>query len=67
MWLGCGGITGDQLDDAGELLDFAQRMAQAEFGDGAPGRVDHPPGRGRAAAEGLQHGLAPGRRRLDRG
>ena len=42
-------------------------MAQAELGDRAPGRVDHPSGRRGAAAEGLQHGLAPRRRRLDRG
>ena len=42
-------------------------MPQAEFGDRAPGRVDHPSRRGGAAAKRLQHGLAPRRRRLDRG
>ena len=41
-------------------------MTQAKLGDRAPGRVDHPSGRGGAAAEGLQHGLAPRRRRLHR-
>ena len=67
MRLGRGRIVHNQLDDAGELLDLEQRMAQAQLGDGAPGRVDHPTGRCGAAAEGLQHGLAPRRRRFDRG
>ena len=52
---------------SGELLDLEQRMPQAELGDRAPGRVDHPARRRGAAAEGLQHGLTPRRGRLDRG
>ncbi len=44
MRLGRSRIVQDELDDAGELLNLEKRMAQAEFGDRAPGRVDHPPG-----------------------
>src|SRR5271167_2404016 len=63
----CGSrIVDDQLDNAGKLLNFQKRMAQAEFGDCAPRRVDHPSGRCAASAEGLQYGLASRRRRLDR-
>ena len=67
MRLGRGRIVDDQLDDAGELLDLEKRMAQAELGDRAPSRVDHPSGRRGASAKGLQHSLAPRRRRFDRG
>ena len=56
----------DQLDDAGELLNLEKCMAQAELGDRASSRVDHPPCCGGAAAEGLQDSLASRRRRLDR-
>ena len=66
MRLGRGGIVHDQLDDAGKLLDLEKGMTQAEFGDRAPGRVDHPSGGGGAAAERLQHGLAARRCRFDR-
>ncbi len=42
-------------------------MAQAELGDCAAGRVDHPPGRGRTTAERLENGLASRRGGLDGG
>ena len=66
MFLGRSGVIEHQLDDAGEVLDFEERMAQAQLGDGAPSGVDHPPGRGGPATERLQHSLTPGRRRFDR-
>ena len=66
MRLGRSRIAQDELHDAGELLDLQKGMAQAEFGDRTPGRVDHPAGCRIAAAEGLQHSLAPRRRRFDR-
>ena len=46
-------VVDNQLNDSGELLNFKQGMAQADLGDRAPCRVDHAPGGGSAAAEGL--------------
>ena len=60
-------VVDDEFDDAGKLLDLKEGMAQAELGDRAPRRVDHPSGCRGASAEGLQHGLAPCGRCLDRG
>ncbi len=37
MRLGRGRIVNNQLDNAGELLDLEQRMAQAQLGDRPPG------------------------------
>ena len=63
----CGSrVVDDQLDNAGKLLNFQKGMAQAEFGDRTPRRVDHPSGRLGASPEGLQHRLAPRRCRFDR-
>ena len=65
MRLGRSRIGKDEFHDAGEVLDLEERMTQAEFGDRAPGRTDHPSCRGIVAAIRLQDGLAPRRRRLD--
>src|ERR1700733_15799973 len=62
----CGSrVVGDQLDNAGKLLNFQKGMAQAELGDCTPCRFDHPTRRLGASAESLQYGLASRRRRLD--
>src|SRR3954464_13473341 len=66
MWLGRRRIVGDKFDDAGELLNLKECMAQAELGDGSPGRVDHPSTCGRAASKRLQYRLAARRCRLYR-
>ena len=66
MRFGRSRIGQNELDDAGELFDLQKGMAQTKFGDRAPGRVDHPPGRRIAAAEGLQDSLAARRRRFHR-
>ena len=58
MRLGRSRIGKDEFHDAGEVLDLEERMTQAEFGDRAPGRTDHPSCRGIVAAIRLQDGLA---------
>ena len=42
-------------------------MAQSQFGDGPPGRIDHAPGRGAPPTERLEHRLTPHRGGLDCG
>ena len=64
MFFGGGGLVGDQLHDARELLHLEKRVPHPEFGQRPSGGADQLSPCARTSAKRVQYPLAPGRRRL---